>query len=160
MKPSGEEVWDVRALVFRAPNQCDQNACTCAQNLSRRIASNLLWEREAMQYDQVLLDQFPFVLQTAITDLLERYQRHLAVLEAEVAQLKEYLPGYQLRMPRPRRTIIRPPSADRPHRKAAHFRFSSEKKEDVLGRSGMPEKKELILGRTEKDTSQALSISR
>lgn len=74
-------------------------------------------------------------LREAIWSILERQQRHIAILEAEVARLKELLPPLVEEPPQRAWKATRPLSAHRPQTRSLSFSQALEgKKEHTLAR--------------------------
>jgi hypothetical protein len=63
-----------------------------------------------------LLDRAPVDLRDALGAVLERYQRHLMRLEAELAEMRADLdePNFRISISRQRLTVVRPASFKRP----------------------------------------------
>jgi hypothetical protein len=66
-----------------------------------------------MLTEKELLDRIPLDLREAFSAVLERYQRHLLIVETEVAQIRDVLAKLHPRLSRPLLTTIRPPSSNR-----------------------------------------------
>jgi hypothetical protein len=67
-----------------------------------------------MLTEKDLLARIPEDLREALGAVLERYQRHLMRLEAELAEMRASLAGSNSHLRRPRLTAVRPASFRRP----------------------------------------------
>lgn len=63
-----------------------------------------------MHSEKDLWDSLPRALQSSLEPILDRYQRHLMLLEAEVAELKNALPQLQTLLQQRSQTPVTPPS--------------------------------------------------
>lgn len=68
-----------------------------------------------MLTEKDLLDRVPVDLRDALDAVLERYQRHLMMLETELAEMRANLGGPNIQISRQRLTVVRPASFRRPH---------------------------------------------
>jgi hypothetical protein len=79
--------------------------------------------------DKEVWEQMPDSLREALVAELERQQRHVAILEAEVARMREHTPALTERVTRRTWNVARPPSVNRP-RAVAPSRLLSEINEE------------------------------
>jgi hypothetical protein len=86
-----------------------------------------------MLAEKDLWNSLPNDLRSSLETILDRYQRHLMRLEAEVAELRNSLPRLQARLNRRSQSTLRLPSATRPRkgeRAAASVLSGSEFEEE------------------------------
>jgi len=81
--------------------------------------------------DKEVWEQMPTGLREALVAELERQQRHVAILEAEVARMRERTPAPIEQTTRRTWNVVRPPSVNRP--RAARPLLEVCDKDDLLG---------------------------